>query len=158
MEEVGAGDRGSGMAAVPHPASRGCEWAGRHQACVRAGGGQCPGAGVGWRPRTWLPSPPSSGALGSSPVFGRGHRHLEQESPCLSPHVLYVVCTAVSLQAGAFSMDNSFLSFSLFRQQVRHVEVARLGAAATGLHHSHSNAGSEPRLQPTPQLAATLDP
>ena len=28
-------------------------------------------------------------------------------------------------------------------------------AVATGLRQSHSNAGSEPRLQPTPQLTAT---
>ena len=34
----------------------------------------------------------------------------------------------------------------------------RIGAVATGLHQSHSNAGSEPRLQPTPQLTATPDP
>ena len=27
-----------------------------------------------------------------------------------------------------------------------------IGAAAAGLHHSHSNMGSEPHLQPTPQL------
>ena len=32
------------------------------------------------------------------------------------------------------------------------------GAAASSLHHSHSNVGSEPHLQPTPQLTATLDP
>ena len=34
------------------------------------------------------------------------------------------------------------------------------GAVATGLHHSHSNVGSklQLRLQPTPQLTATLDP
>ena len=31
-----------------------------------------------------------------------------------------------------------------------------IGAIATGLRQSHSNAGSEPRLQPTPQLTATL--
>ena len=31
-------------------------------------------------------------------------------------------------------------------------------AVATGLHHSHSNAVSEPRLRPTPQLTATPDP
>ena len=31
-------------------------------------------------------------------------------------------------------------------------------AKAAGLHHSHSNARFEPRLQPTPQLMATLDP
>ena len=34
----------------------------------------------------------------------------------------------------------------------------RIGAVATGLHQIHSNAGSEPRLQPTPQLTATPDP
>ena len=44
-----------------------------------------------------------------------------------------------------------------------HVEVpsrarGRIGAVAAGLHHSHSNAGSEPRLRPTPQLTATPDP
>ena len=31
-------------------------------------------------------------------------------------------------------------------------------AVATGLHRSHSNLGSEPRLRPTPQLTATPDP
>ena len=33
-----------------------------------------------------------------------------------------------------------------------------IGAVDAGLHHSHSNAGSELCLQPTPQLTATLDP
>ena len=33
-----------------------------------------------------------------------------------------------------------------------------IGAVAAGLHQSHSNTGSELRLQPTPQLTATLDP
>ena len=32
-----------------------------------------------------------------------------------------------------------------------------IGAVATGLHHSHSNARSGTGLQPTPQLT-TLDP
>ena len=31
-------------------------------------------------------------------------------------------------------------------------------AVAAGLHHSHSNAGSKPSLQSTPQLTATPDP
>ena len=35
---------------------------------------------------------------------------------------------------------------------------APIGAAAAGLRQNHSNEGSEPRLQPTPQLMATLDP
>ena len=33
-----------------------------------------------------------------------------------------------------------------------------IGAVASRLHHSHGNARSEPHLQPTPQLTATLDP
>ena len=32
------------------------------------------------------------------------------------------------------------------------------GAAAAGLHHSHSNTRPEPRLQPTPQFTATPNP
>ena len=32
------------------------------------------------------------------------------------------------------------------------------GAVALGLHHSHSNARSEPCLRPTPQLTAMPDP
>ena len=33
-----------------------------------------------------------------------------------------------------------------------------MGAVAAGLHHSHSNTGSEPSLQPTPHLTATPNP
>ena len=33
-----------------------------------------------------------------------------------------------------------------------------VGAVSAGLGHSHSNARSEPRLRPTPQLTATPDP
>ena len=32
-----------------------------------------------------------------------------------------------------------------------------VGAVVAGLRQSHSNTGSEPRLQPTPQLTAMLD-
>ena len=34
----------------------------------------------------------------------------------------------------------------------------QIGAVATGLCQSHSNTGSEPHLQPTPQLTARPDP
>ena len=37
--------------------------------------------------------------------------------------------------------------------QARH----RVGVAAAGLHHSHSNLGSGPRLRPTPQFTAMAD-
>ena len=33
-----------------------------------------------------------------------------------------------------------------------------IGAVASGLHHSHSNLGSEPHLRPIPQLMAMPDP
>ena len=40
-----------------------------------------------------------------------------------------------------------------------HMEVPRLGGkSAAGHSHSHNNEGSDPRLRPTPQLTATLDP
>ena len=35
---------------------------------------------------------------------------------------------------------------------------SQIGAAAAGLHHSHSNSGSKPCLQPTPQLTEIPDP
>ena len=55
-----------------------------------------------------------------------------------------------------------FLFFCLFRaihaadggSQAR----GQIRAVATSQHHSHSNAGSKPRLYPIPQLTATLDP
>ena len=55
-----------------------------------------------------------------------------------------------------------FLAFCLFRaipaayggSQAR----GPTGAVAAGQSHSHSNAGSEPSLRPTPQLTAILDP
>ena len=34
----------------------------------------------------------------------------------------------------------------------------QIGAVVTGLHHSHSNARTEPYLQPTPQLTTMPDP
>ena len=40
----------------------------------------------------------------------------------------------------------------------RHLEArGQIGATAAGLRRSHSNAGSEPSLRPTPQLTATPD-
>ena len=56
-----------------------------------------------------------------------------------------------------------FFFFSFLGPHPQHMESPRLarnwiGATAAGLHHSHSNTGSEPCLQPTLQLSATLDP
>ena len=52
---------------------------------------------------------------------------------------------------------NLIFIFWLFRaggSQAR----GKIGATAAGLYHSHSSIGSEPHLQPTPQLTATSDP
>ena len=55
-----------------------------------------------------------------------------------------------------------FFSFCLFRDSPKAYGVSQarglIGAVATSLHHSHSNAGSQPRLQPIPQLMAMPDP
>ena len=61
------------------------------------------------------------------------------------------------------TMRYSFLFFVFLGPYPRHMEVPRLGVQsdlqllAVGLHHSHSNTGSELRLQPTSQLMAMLD-
>ena len=62
--------------------------------------------------------------------------------------------------------QQSFLFCFLFFRPFRAAPAAcggsqarsRIRAVAAGLHHSHSNARSEPGLQPAPQLTATLDP
>ena len=55
-----------------------------------------------------------------------------------------------------------FCLFVLFRAAPAAYGGSRLrgliGGVAAGLHHSHSHARSEPRLRPTPQLTALLDP
>ena len=54
----------------------------------------------------------------------------------------------------------SFLVFSRAAPTAYGGSQARgpIGVVATGLRHSHSDVGSEPHLQPTPQLTATPDP
>ena len=54
-----------------------------------------------------------------------------------------------------------FLSFVFLGLYLQHMEVLRLGAnwsCSFRLLHSPSNSGSEPCLQPTPQLMAMPDP
>ena len=52
----------------------------------------------------------------------------------------------------------SFLSFRAAPMAYGGAQARSLiGATAAGLHHSHSNARSKPRLQPIPQLTAMPD-
>ena len=54
----------------------------------------------------------------------------------------------------------SFFAFSRAYSKAYGGSQARglIGAVAAGLRQSHSNVGSEPCLQPTPQSMAMLDP
>ena len=62
-----------------------------------------------------------------------------------------------------FPLEVALFFFVFLGPNLQHMEVSRLegriGAVAASLHHSHSNTGSEPRLQPTPQpMAMDLNP
>ena len=67
-----------------------------------------------------------------------------------------------SLLVDPLSLFDNFFFFCLFRVAPTAYGSSQargwIGAATAGLHHSHSNLGSEPHLQPTPQLTATPDP
>ena len=60
----------------------------------------------------------------------------------------------------AFCFFILFFVFSMAALTAHGGSQARglIGAVDTSLYHSHSNAGSELHLQPTPQLTATPDP
>ena len=66
----------------------------------------------------------------------------------------FLICTEVAL---CFL----FVGFLFFRAEPTACGGSQArgpGATAAGLHHSHSNARSEPHLPPTPQLMTMLDP
>ena len=66
----------------------------------------------------------------------------------------------VLLQSFVFCFFFGLFGFSLAASAAYGGSQARgpIGAVAVGLRHSHSNAGSEPCLQPPPQLTAKPDP
>ena len=65
----------------------------------------------------------------------------------------------LSLSIMSFLFVCLFFAFSRATPEAYGGSQARglIGAVATDLHHSHSNAGSEPHLRPRPQLVATLN-
>ena len=91
---------------------------------------------------------------------GIGTLGLVDENCCIwSGWVMGSCCIAQGNVCNRFFF---FLVFCLFRaapmayggSQAR----GQIGAVPNGLCHSHSNAGSEPHLRPTPQLMAMPDP
>ena len=64
----------------------------------------------------------------------------------------YLECFFYEYNFNSFFFRDTLSAYggSQARDQIR--------AIAAGLHHSHSNVGSEPCLRPAPQLMATPDP
>ena len=74
-----------------------------------------------------------------------------------------IMCVCVCLNKRFFCFCFCFLSFLPFLGPLPAAyggsqDRGQTGAVATGLRQNHSHAGSETRLQPTPQLTATPDP
>ena len=71
-----------------------------------------------------------------------------------TPHIV--------LQFNGSTQQPIFSLFFLFRATLSAFGSSQVRGqiidAAASLHHSHSNTSSEPNLQPTPQLTATLKP
>ena len=96
-----------------------------------------------------------SGSLHSSPEVSRGS-FLQNTGPGTFQCGKHLsVCLSVCL-----SIYLSIYFIALPAPKACGGSQARglIGAIAAGLHESHSNAGSEPRLRPIPQPMATLDP
>ena len=84
-------------------------------------------------------------------------------------HPLFGICVGdvrcVSFPTNTCLFSHFFIYLFIFHLFVflgphpRPMEVPRLWAESElQLYHSHSDSGSEPRLQPTPQLASVKDP
>ena len=80
----------------------------------------------------------------------------------LKQHVIQSLCCFLSFVSGKFFVFWVLLFCFVFRAAPvtygNSQAMDGTGAAAASLCHSHSNVGSEPRLQPTPQLTAVPDP
>ena len=79
---------------------------------------------------------------------------------CRKPCWTLPTCLASPVTIYASIFKNIYLLICFLGLHLPHVEVPRLRVKSElqlQLHHSHSNAGSEPRLQPTPQLVAMQD-
>ena len=96
----------------------------------------------------WLQEHPPAGRWGCLSLTHTLHLLLPKpppDTPCPTPGSLYFFNFFAISWAAPEACGGS---------QAR----GRIGAVAAGLCQSHSNAGSEPHLQPTPQFTATPDP
>ena len=79
--------------------------------------------------------------------------HFENHCSILSPENLGWCLSAFVWGKNDFLFILLIISFFFLRPHLQHMEIPRLGVkcgVAAGLHHSHSNVGSELCLRPTP--------
>ena len=97
-------------------------------------------------------------SIAATDQLGSNQRHVERNQQIASATPLDTPINAISSKV-AHLFFSSFVIFLFRTTPVAHRgSQARslIGAVAPGLCQSHSNARSEPRLWPTPQLTATL--
>jgi len=79
------------------------------------------------------------------------------------PELLWLWCRlAATALIRSLARERAYTTGTALKRQKKKKRSSQarslIGAAATGLRHSHSNAISESHLRPTPQLTATSDP
>ena len=119
----------------------------------------------------WQRIPPGSGAIVAPPEPTISYAHSWQSEGKLSINQLSIHAAAILRtnnvpssvpRTGNNSKQEHHVSFhwTFITPEACGGSQARgwIRATAAGLHHSHSNARSEPHLRPAPQLTVTLDP
>ena len=99
-----------------------------------------------------------------TPCTGRGSNPYFCSDQATAIRIL-THCTIVGIpklyiyDGGFFCCSFVFLLFRVTSSPYGNSQArGRIGATAASVHHSHSNARSEPPLWPTPQLTAVSDP
>ena len=119
----------------------------------------------GYVPWTWLLTIGIDLDCLAKAVLARSHGELLSSPPLEESHRVHLLRKELSV--ALLRVEFVFLSFLAFFHCLFGASPTAYGgslargwirAVAFGLHHSHTNARSEPRLQPTPRLMATLDP
>ena len=116
-----------------------------------------------WPPLDLYSGTPITCTLGYLILFHWGYKILFQYFSLGASFSVVIPISTVLIQLGQKFSTSSFFSSFLFFFRAAGAPYGssqaggQIWAAAAGLCHSHSNAGSKASLQPTPQLTATPD-
>ena len=101
-----------------------------------------------------IPSPGTSTCHGhSQKLFQNNNKYIFKNHRNWGPLAMVLIYLYILFHCFIFLLFRA-TSTAYGSSQAR----GRIGAIAASLYHSHSNAGSEPSMQPTPQLIAKPDP